>query len=126
MTELIEIAAAFLCAALSGMGVGGGGLLLIYLTLIEDMAQRQAQLYNLIFFLAASASSLILHTYRRCIRLPVVLWLALGGVAGAVIGSILSGVLGETVLGCILGAFLTLTGAVSLFSRGGSDKNNFR
>ena len=126
MTVIIEIAVAFLCAALSGMGVGGGGLLLIYLTLAENMAQREAQLYNLIFFLAASASSLLLHTYRRCISLPVVLWLSLGGVSGAVIGSVLSGILGEAALGCVLGAFLALTGAISLFRRKRGDKNNFQ
>ena len=122
MTALVRAVLAFLCAALSGMGVGGGGLLLIYLTLFEDTAQREAQLYNLIFFLAASASSLILHTYRRNIRLPVVFWLSFGGVPGAIIGSLLSGAVGDSALGITLGAFLAVSGAVSLLRRGEREK----
>lgn len=115
---MIELLIAFLCAALSGMGVGGGGLLLIYLTLFCDMAQRQAQLYNLVFFLAASASSLVLHTYRRRIRPGVVFWISLGGVPGAVAGSLISRAAGDSALGYILGAFLFISGAISFFGSG--------
>ncbi len=113
-----ELVVAFLCAALSGMGVGGGGLLLIYLTLVGEMEQRQAQLYNLIFFLAASAASLLIHALRRSIKPGVVLWLSLGGVIGALLGSFLSGVLGGDVLGIMLGAFLFISGASSFFELG--------
>ena len=80
---VIEILTAFLCAALSGMGVGGGGLLLIYIAMFTDTPQKEAQLYNLIFFMCASASALLLHVKKRRLDLRVISLLALSGVPGA-------------------------------------------
>ena len=48
---MIDIFAGFFAAMLSAMGVGGGGLLVIYLTEILGMEQRCAQGINLLFFL---------------------------------------------------------------------------
>ena len=49
--------ASFIIALLSGMGIGSGGLLVIYLTLLEKVPQLTAQGINLLFFIFASASS---------------------------------------------------------------------
>ena len=117
MPAVFELLIAFLCAALSGMGVGGGGLLLIYLTMFGSMERRQAQLYNLIFFLCASAASLILHIRKRKIDIPVTVLLALTGVPGAVAGSIISRTAGDDIVGYALGGFLFVSGAITLFSK---------
>ena len=58
----IDILATLLVATLSGMGLGSGGLMVIYLTLIRHVSQLPAQGFNLLFFLFASASS----THRNC------------------------------------------------------------
>ena len=78
----------FLCAlaagTLSAWGVGGGTLLLLGLTLLLEVEQRQAQTLNLLFFLpAAAASALELEALA-------VHALALGGVA--LMGAHLDGV----------------------------------
>jgi uncharacterized membrane protein YfcA len=56
---------AFLAAAaagvLSGFGVGGGTLLLIYLTAVLGMEQHLAQGINLLYFLPAAAAALPGH-----------------------------------------------------------------
>ncbi len=56
---------AFLAAAaagvLSGFGVGGGTLLLIYLTAVLGMDQHLGQGINLLFFLPAAAAALPGH-----------------------------------------------------------------
>ena len=39
------------CGALSGIGVGGGTLLMVWLTAIGDVAQTEAQGINLLYFL---------------------------------------------------------------------------
>ena len=46
---------------LSGFGVGGGTLLLIYLTAFAGMDQRLAQGINLLYFLPAAATALPSH-----------------------------------------------------------------
>ena len=113
----MELLIAFLCAALSGMGVGGGGLLLIYLTMFASMETRQAQLYNLIFFMCASASSLLLHVQKRKMDIFATALLALTGAAGAAAGSVLSRTAGDDIVGYALGGFLFVSGAVTLFSK---------
>ena len=115
---------ALLCASLSGMGVGGGGLLLIYLALFTETAQRQAQLYNLVFFIAASASSLLVHALKRKISPEAVMIIALGGIPGAFAGGFLSGAAGDEMLGYIFGGFLLASGAVSLIGSFGKKKKS--
>lgn len=116
--EILKTAAAFFTAALSGMGVGGGGLLLIYLTLFANETQKTAQLINLMFFLAASSSSIIVHVSRRKLSFKVILFLALGGALGAFFGSETAKTADDGILRIILGGFLTLSGVISLFGKG--------
>ncbi len=109
--------AAFFAAALSGMGVGGGGLFLIYLTLAADVPQHTAQLVNLCFFMIASASSLAVHIQKRKLPFCVILLLAVGGALGAFFGVLVAANTHPNALRVILGAFFAVSGAVSLFKK---------
>ncbi len=121
---MTDIIAAFFSAALAGMGVGGGGLLLIYLLFVTDMPQHTAQLVNLIFFIFASASSLTVHIGKRRIPCSAVLLFALGGVIGAYFGVRTASVTDSDILRIILGGFFALTGLMALFRRDGSKTKN--
>lgn len=109
--------AAFFAAALSGMGVGGGGLFLIYLTFVSDVSQHEAQFTNLCFFLLASASALLLHLQKRKLPLLAVALLSIGGAAGAFFGSLTAAKLASEALRVILGVFFAFAGLVSLFKK---------
>ena len=52
--DIIDTVVAFFASALAAMGVGGGGLLVIYLTLVRATEQISAQGINLFFFLFSS------------------------------------------------------------------------
>lgn len=119
---MLEALAAFFTSALAGMGVGGGGLFLIYLTLVADMPQHTAQLVNLCFFMLASASSLTVHIQKRKLPLCAVLLLALGGVAGAFFGVLVASKTHPNALRVILGAFFAVSGSVSLFKKKRNDE----
>lgn len=105
---------AFGIALLSGMGVGSGGLLVIYLTLLEDTPQLTAQGINLLFFLFASAASLLIHLARRKIFGGAVLVLSLCGIAGALLGSAVAAQISPALLGKLFGGSLVITGIYSL------------
>ena len=64
---IINVLLAVLIAALSGMGVGGGGLLVIWLVLIMDMPSRTAQGINLVFFVISALAALPVHLLRRLV-----------------------------------------------------------
>ncbi len=106
--------AALVMGALSGMGVGGGGLLVIYLTLIKGMGQIEAQGLNLYFFLFASAASLFIHTAKRRINYPLVLFLASLGIPAAFLGSLAASRADPHTVRLVFGIMLMIAGALSL------------
>ena len=101
-------------AVLSGMGVGSGGLLVVYLTLAGGMQQPAAQALNLFFFIFAAGASTAVNIRRRNIAWGCVVLLGVGGVIGAVAGSALAAVIKPRVLRILFGLMLTFTGARGL------------
>lgn len=104
-------------ALLSGMGVGSGGLLVIYLTLVRDTPQLTAQGLNLLFYLVSAAASLPLHAARRRLFPAIILPLAAGGLCGAWIGSAVAPALDPTLLRRLFGGMLILSGGIVLLRR---------
>lgn len=103
-----------LAAVLSGLGVGSGGLLVIYLTLLGNYAQLTAQGLNLLFFLFSSGSAMLFHFTHRKIKYEAVFVLAVFGAVGSVIGSLLSGALGGELTRRIFGIMLIVSGMLAL------------
>ena len=77
-----------LVAALAGMGIGGGGLLVIWLVLIKHLPSPTAQGINLLYFLGCAPSSLIWHIKEHRIVWRVALWAVAGGVTTALVTSL--------------------------------------
>ncbi len=75
---------------LSGMGIGGGTLLVLYLTAVLDTAQNAAAGINLLYFLGCAPSSLVLHIREHRIRWNVALWTAASGAVTALAASLLA------------------------------------
>lgn len=81
-----------ICASL---GLGGGFVLLLYLTIFTGTGQTQAQLINLIFFLPVGALSLIFHFKHKLIEKSVLLPFISGGIIGAICGFLIAGFIKE-------------------------------
>jgi len=69
---------------ISGMGIGGGAILIPALTILLATGQREAQHINLLFFLPTAAIALRTHIKEGNIEKKGLLKLALFGVFGAV------------------------------------------
>ena len=106
--------AVFIIALLSGLGVGSGGLLVIYLTLIENTEQLAAQGANLVFFILASLSSTLLSAKKRRIPLLAVILMAAVGISGSLMGSFTATLIPAAALRKIFGATLTCFGVAAL------------
>ena len=79
---------------LSGLGVGGGSLLLLWLTFVADIPQPEARTMNLMFFLPCAFVSTVFRR-KQCrpdwhLALPAIGTGLVGAVAGNVLGPALN------------------------------------
>ena len=114
---IVSMAVAFVIAALSGMGVGGGGLFVIYLALFTDTPQLAAQGMNLLFFLFSAGSSMLVHLRTRQLYGGVILIMAISGLVGSLVGAGLSGLVSQTLLRRSFGGMLVVSGIAVLRKR---------
>lgn len=112
--EFFTILIVFVIATLSGMGVGGGGLFVIYLSLFTATPQLMAQGINLLFFLLCAGSSLLFHLQKRKIYFVAVAIMASAGIVGSLLGSSVAAQIDEGILRKIFGVMLVISGILTL------------
>ncbi|MBQ8351750.1 MAG: TSUP family transporter [Clostridia bacterium] len=117
MTILLDGLLALLIGALAGLGVGSGGILIVYLTAVDGMNQLAAQGLNLATFVFALGAALLVHLHRRKLSLPILLFILVFGAAGAFCGSLLAHAVKTELLRLGLGGLLLLMGTVALFRK---------
>ena len=111
-----EWLAGLLAAALSALGLGGGSLLLIWLTLVAGVDPATAKGVNLLFFLACAAASVLVYAKKKQIDYKIALWAILPGLPGALIGFWFSGLLPAKTASRLLAVILLLVGGRELFA----------
>ena len=106
-----------LFSLLTGLGVGSGGLYILWLTLVKGVEQTKAQGLNLIFFsLCVTSATIVNFRYRR-IALKAVLIILLFGIASSIPASFLAQKIDNDLLSRMFGGFLVLAGGLGLFSK---------
>ncbi|MBE6664252.1 MAG: sulfite exporter TauE/SafE family protein [Ruminococcaceae bacterium] len=106
----------FLISLLMGMGIGGGGLFIVYLTTILSLPQTTAQGTNLIFFIISAISALIIHIRKRKFYPVQAITMIIFGILGSYIFSHLTNMIDPDIPRAFLGCVLILGGGVSIFS----------
>ena len=99
---------------LSGLGIGGGSLLILWLTLVLKMPQAEARGINLLFFLPSAAIACLFRWKQGTLPLRTVVPAAAAGCAAALLGTFASGYLDVLVLKKLFGILLLLTGVREL------------
>ena len=107
--------AAFITGVFASLGVGGGMILIIYMTVILGMEQLTAQGINLLFFIPIAALSVIMHTKNKLIDWKKIIPAIITGIIGAVAGTYIAEYLGSDVLRKIFAVFILLIGIKELF-----------
>ncbi|MDL2218318.1 sulfite exporter TauE/SafE family protein [Christensenellaceae bacterium OttesenSCG-928-M15] len=78
---------------ISGMGMGGGTILIPMLTIFLSVDQHAAQGINMLAFLPGAALALIVHKKEKRLETkegwPMLLWGAIGAAAGALLATFL-------------------------------------
>ena len=104
---LIAVLAGLVCGVLSGFGIGGGSLLMVWMTAVLAMEQKAAQGINLLYFLPTAVCALIFHAKHRQIC-----WKAV------VPAALLAANLEMELLRKLFGGFLIAVGLVEIFCKG--------
>lgn len=102
---------------ISGMGIGGGVVLIPSLVLFQDVSQITAQGVNLFVFIPVSIIALITHKKEGNLESKKNKWIIIGGVIGAVIGAVIANWIEEDKLRTYFGIFLLFIGIYELFKK---------
>ena len=116
----------FCSGIISGMGIGGGTILIPALLFLTEVNQHQAQGVNLIYFVPTAITALLTHQKQGNLSWHIAKPLALMGLAGAAAGAFLAVSLESAFLQKIFGGFLFLMGLSEIFKKKkdkGEDQN---
>ena len=114
MNGLIMAIVGFFAAIIGSMGLGGGGILLLYISAFTDIPQLKAQGINLLFFLPIGLVSLCFHIKNRLVDKKAALLTVVSAVPAAVAGAFLASSVNQDILRKGLAVFLFFLGVREL------------
>ncbi len=114
---ILNSLAGFFSGLIGSMGLGGGAVLLIYLTVFEKTPQFKAQGINLIFFVPIAVVSIIIYSFKKEIKWKAILPIIFGGALGSFGGLYLSRLMGEGWVSKIFAVLLIVLGVKEFFAK---------
>lgn len=113
----IALLAAVFCGTLAGMGLGGGSLLILWLTAVQNMDPVTARGINLVFFLPAALIATLSRIRKGSLPIQKVMPAVWAGILFAILFSLISSRLDIGLLQKLFGILLLITGLRELFYR---------
>lgn len=102
---------------LSGIGVGGGSVLILWLTLVLHLEHGAARIINLLFFIPSAIIASLFRWRQGSLNLKKILPAIIAGCISAACFSILGRYLDIAVLKKLFGGLLLITGIRELLYR---------
>ena len=99
-----------LSGIVSGMGIGGGTVLIPAMIFLAGASQHSAQSVNLTAFIPTALVAIYVHCKNKHIRFKLAFHLILAGALGAILGSVLASSMPSQLLRKLFGGFLLLMG----------------
>lgn len=112
------IAVGTILGFLAGLGIGGGSLLIVWLTMVVEMDYTAARGINLLFFLPAALIAVLFHRKHGTLDIKTVLPGMLAGCAAAAIFSHIGLKMDMDTLKKLFGVLLLFTGVRELRYKG--------
>lgn len=106
----------FFSGILSGMGVGGGMLLIPALRMFFDMSQQSAQSINLFCFLPSALCAIFIHIKNKKIDFKTALPIIITGVPFSLLGAYICTCISSKMLGRLFGIFILIFGVREIAS----------
>lgn len=116
-SHIMSILIGAVLGTLAGLGVGGGSLLMLWLTAVLNMEHPQARTINLLFFLPCALIATLFRWCQGAVNIKAVIPAILAGCVCAVLGTWLSGHIHLELLKKLFGCLLVITGIRELLYR---------
>lgn len=113
---MLEFFTGIISGMVSGIGMGGGAILILVLSVFMGVDQHIAQATNLVFFIPTSISAIITTIKEKLINWKIGLPVAISGIVGAIIGAKISVKLDVKYLKRYFGIFLMLITIYEIYS----------
>lgn len=117
MVEYLAFPVAAVLGFLAGLGVGGGSLLMLWLTAVVNMDYSVARTVNLLFFLPSALIATLFHKKQGSVDIRKVLPAIICACIAAAILSYIGKHIDTTLLKKLFGGVLIITGLRELFYR---------
>lgn len=112
---MIDLLVGAVLGFLSGLGIGGGSLLILWLTLVQNVDPTTARGVNLLFFLPCAIVAAAFRWKQGSLPLTKILPAILTGAISALLFSLLSQNLDISLLKKLFGGLLIVTGLREIF-----------
>ncbi|MGN1163008.1 MAG: sulfite exporter TauE/SafE family protein [Christensenellales bacterium] len=106
MVVLWLILIGLISGIISGMGLGGGTIMIPALTIFLGIPQTVAQGINLLAFIPSAIVAIIIHSKNGFIRTKNILWIILPGLIFSVVGASLTNYIPRNIVRIVFGCFL--------------------
>lgn len=117
MNIIILLLIGLFSGIISGMGIGGGTILIPTLSIFLDYGQKSAQNINLLYFIPTAIIALITHTKNNNIEKNILSKIIIFGLIGAVLGSLVALSIDSGILRKLFGGFLIIMGLSEIFKK---------
>lgn len=98
----------------TGLGMGGGSILILFLTIFMNVAQHTSQAANLIFFIPTSISAIYVYIKNKNVDSKIGLKLLYTVIIGAIVGSYLTKFIDSSSLKKYFGLFILAVGILDI------------
>ena len=95
---MIVILFGLIAGIITGLGMGGGTILILLLSVFLGQDQHVAQATNLIFFIPTSIAAIYTNLKYKNVNLKLALTVSSFGVLGAIIGATISSAINSAIL----------------------------
>jgi uncharacterized membrane protein YfcA len=123
MKFAIAVLAGALTGVVSAWGIGGGTLLVIYMSAFAKVPQQSAQGINLLYFLPTAAAALVTHIKNKLVDWKAVIPTVVAGVPAAIAASLLAMRLETDLMRKIFGWFVVAVGVSEFFRKPKPEKD---
>ena len=117
MDWIVVIIVSILSGTAASLGLGGGFVLLIYLTCFAGVSQMQAQGINLLFFIPIAAAAVIMHKKNKLLDYKIIVPASLTGIVGSIGGAFIAKSFDPALLSKIFAVFILFFGVKEIFHR---------